>query len=325
MQNNSKNTDIDLVLEIRPWTFIQSRRSDIHYYYHAVENVPMMFDGFESLPIKIDGKRLGMVNYSDSQKKDFNQLTGVYIDELMLKMELHKYFRGTNIYPFEVESEEILTNVLKEIFAEKLKKEDEYAQRERLLTSWFYQEKVTFLNLTGININEAAYFSLFISIEKGIKLNELIDLEEIFESKERVISLIGEFYQMEKGKRMKNIKTTSTPPQAMEEIIDKVNGLECAEFNNLFGADIKGKNEIWHYMIDLKMIDAHGKFLMGSRRSFIRSFVVIMMRYFKVPNQSLTKLIEIFTLKLLGKDMRINESRLEDEQQIEVYFNGNEN
>jgi hypothetical protein len=107
-------------------------------------------------------------------------------------------------------------------------------------------------------------------------------------------------------------------------IIDFVKDIKpCAEFDNLFGNDIKGKIEIWNYMIDLKMIDSNGVFSMGSRRSFIRSFVLIMKKYFKIPNQSDTKLIEIFTLKLLGKSKRINESVKADEQQIEDFLNGN--
>ena len=216
MQSNTQNTDIDLVLEIRPWTFIQSRRSDIHYYYHAVENVPMMFDGFEKLPIKIAGKRLGMVTYSDSQRKDLKQLTGVYMDELLLKMQLYKYLRERNIYPFEVENEEILTNILRDIFAENLARQDKNDRIERLIISWFDQEKGWFEIETNVSSVSSLNFIWFVEYERKIKLNELIDLEEILESKERVISLIGEFYAMENDKRLKSIKSTPTPSPPAE-------------------------------------------------------------------------------------------------------------
>ena len=222
MQSNTQNTDIDLVLEIRPWTFIQSRRSDIHYYYHAVENVPMMFDGFEKLPIKIAGKRLGMVIYSDSQRKDFKELTGVYMDESVLRLQLLMYSSKRNIYPFEVENEEILTNILRDIFAENLKNEDEYAQIQRLITSWFDQEKGWFEIKTNVSSVSSLNFIWFVEYERKIKLNELIDLEEILESRERVIILIGEFYAMENDKRLKSIKSISAPSQAVENEDGKI-------------------------------------------------------------------------------------------------------
>lgn len=323
MQNNSKNTDIDLVLEIRPWTFIQSRRSDIHYYYHAVENLPMMFDGFESLPIKIDGKRLGMVNYSDSQKKDFKQLTGVYMDELMLGMQLLKYFSDNYVRPFEVENEEILTNILRDIFAENLARQDKADQIERLITSWFDQEKGFFESETRVNSLRSINFIWFVSYESNIKLDELIDLEEWMESKERVIELMGMFYAKEKDKRMKSIKSISAPPPGAEELIDNVNGLDCAEFDNLFGTDIKRKNEVWQYMKLLGMIDQNGACLIPNNTSFIKSFIIIMKKYFKIPNQSDTRLIEIFTLKILGKSKRIHTSVPHDEKRIEDFLNVN--
>lgn len=225
MEDKTQNIDIDLVLEIRPWTFDYSRRSDIHFYYHAVENVPMMFDGFEILPIKIGGKRLGMVNYSDSQRKDFKQLTGVAMDELMLKMQLLKYFRGTNVYPFEVENEGTLTNILRDIFAENLAKENKNAQIERLITTWFDQEKEWFELETKVNSVNSLNFIWFVTYESKIKLDELIDLEEFMESKERVIELMGVFYAQEKDKRLKAIN----PPLKGLSNETKIGKLELRE------------------------------------------------------------------------------------------------
>ena len=139
---------------------------------------------------------------------------------------------------------------------------------------------------------------------------------------------IGEFYFeiSEENRIIEVTKTTSATVEEgkKDEIIDFVKDINpCIEFDNLFRNDIKGKIEIWNYMIDLKMIDSNGAFSMGSRRSFIRSFVLIMKKYFKIPNQSDTKLTEIFRLKLLGNSGRINNSVKEDEQQIEDFLNGN--
>lgn len=116
-----------------------------------------------------------------------------------------------------------------------------------------------------------------------------------------------------------------TPPTSPDaEAIDFVKDLNpCTEFDELFGNDIEGKIKIWNYMIDLKMIDSSGAFSMGSRRSFIRSFVLIMKKNFKIPNQSDTKLTKIFRLKLLGNSARINNSVPADEQQIEDFLNEN--
>lgn len=114
-----------------------------------------------------------------------------------------------------------------------------------------------------------------------------------------------------------------TPPPKAEKVIDKVSGLNCAEFDDLFGKSIKNKNELWDYMIDLKMIDADGNYLMGSSFSFIKSFVVIMKKHFKLPYQSETRLVNIITLKIFGKSKRIHVSKKEDERQIEDFLNGN--
>jgi len=47
-----------------------------------------------------------------------------------------------------------------------------------------------------------------------------------------------------------------------------------------------------------------------------------MKKYFKLPNQKDTPLVRIFTLKLLGKSRRINESEKIDEEHIEDFLNG---
>jgi len=73
--------------------------------------------------------------------------------------------------------------------------------------------------------------------------------------------------------------TTSANVEESKEveiiIKDEVNGTPCSEFDNLFGTDIKWKNEVWRYMLDLKVIDANGAFKMGSSRSFILSFIKV--------------------------------------------------
>ena len=73
----------------------------------------------------------------------------------------------------------------------------------------------------------------------------------------------------------------------------------------------------------LGMIDQNGTCLIPENTSFIKSFIIIMKKYFKIPNRSDTKLIEIFTLKILGKSKRIHVSVPQDEIRIEGFLNAN--
>lgn len=263
MEDKTQNTDIDLVLEIRPWTFSQSRRSDIHFYYHPVENVPLMFEGFESMGIKIGSKRLGIVTYSDSQRKEFKQLTGAYMDEIMLKLELLHYFSDNYARPFEVENEEILTNILRDIFAENLAKEDKNAQRKRLITTWFDEVKGDFESLTDVKSLNSHHFIWFVAYESKINLDELIDLEEWIESKDRVIKLMGAFYAKEKDKRLKAIN----PPLTGLSNETKIGKLELREI------------ALWYYydrdvltLLDLNANEVAKKFGWISGKTLMKHF-----------------------------------------------------
>ena len=119
----------------------------------------------------------------------------------------------------------------------------------------------------------------------------------------------------------------NTPPQAVEEIIDKVNGLECAEFNNLFGADIERKNEVWQYMKLLGMIDNEGTYLPIGETAIIRAFVMVMKKNGKfAPTAEEGFLIRIVGLKLLGNNkLRVRKSKqIEDKQREIVRFLNNQ-
>lgn len=125
-------------------------------------------------------------------------------------------------------------------------------------------------------------------------------------------------YQKAKDKQQALIQ--STPEQILSieataatvedgkevEIIikDEVNGTPCIEFNNLFGADIAKKNEVWQYMKLLGMIDNEGKCLHPEKTATIRAFVVVMRKNFKLPfAKSPDELIKIFGLKLSISDI----------------------
>ena len=90
---------------------------------------------------------------------------------------------------------------------------------------------------------------------------------------------VEKFYNLPKNKKYKqktliditphqtlSIDTTSAHVEEGKEveiiIKDEVNGTPCIEFDNLFGADIKRKNEVWQYMKLLRMIDSDGKYLL---------------------------------------------------------------
>ena len=107
-------------------------------------------------------------------------------------------------------------------------------------------------------------------------------------------------------------------------IVDEVTGRDCPEFDNLFGNDLKAKNEIWAYMKHLQMIDDNGNYKVGNNIQFIRAFIVVMVKYFKIPNRRITTLIRIFTLKIFGKSKRIHDFLVVDEKRIEDFFNGNQ-
>lgn len=95
-------------------------------------------------------------------------------------------------------------------------------------------------------------------------------------------------------------ETVQQPPI----IKDEVNGIPCTEFDNLFGADIKRKNEVWQYMKLLAMIDNEGKCLHPEKTATIRAFVVVMRNNFRLPfAKSPDELIKIFGLKLSISDI----------------------
>lgn len=99
-----------------------------------------------------------------------------------------------------------------------------------------------------------------------------------------------------------SIETTSATVEEgkKDEIIDFVKDINpCIEFDDLFRGNVKGKIEIWNYMILLKMIDQDGNYIPIGKTAIIRAFVVLMRKHFKLPiAKSPEEMIRIFGLKL---------------------------
>ena len=103
-------------------------------------------------------------------------------------------------------------------------------------------------------------------------------------------------------------------------IKDEVNGTPCIEFDNLFGADIRRKNEVWQYMKLLGMIDSEGKYLLGGERAIIRAFVMVMKKNGRfTPTADEGFLIRVVGLKLLGDNkLRVRPSKQIHAKQNEI-------
>ena len=141
---------------------------------------------------------------------------------------------------------------------------------------------------------------------------------------------------IEKAKNKKQVLIDITPHQTLsieaaaatvEEskevniiIKDEVNGTPCIEFDNLFGADIRRKNEVWQYMKLLGMIDSEGKYLLGGERAIIRAFVMVMKKNGKfTPTAEEGFLIRVVGLKLLGdNNVRVRPSKQIQAKQNEI-------
>ena len=126
------------------------------------------------------------------------------------------------------------------------------------------------------------------------------------------VSLSKQFYENAKNKQQTlidimphqtlSIETTSATVEEgkKDEIIDFVKDINpCIEFDDLFRGNVKGKIEIWNYMILLKMIDQDGNYIPIGKTAIIRAFVVLMRKHFKLPiAKSPEEMIRIFGLKL---------------------------
>lgn len=217
MQDNTENNDIDFVIEIKAISSLSKENGgiDIQVHFHTVENIPKIYEGYKRLFYTIAEKNCAIVNYTHPQKNNFRNITGIQIP-WRFNIVLSQYMRemGGNI-----ENRQIFLELVGDCF-KKLRDEEEgnIIKRKELIDYWFNEEKDFFNFDTGLNINQSKLFSCFLFVEKGIGLDlyELIDLEEVEVSREDVISLIGEFYAMEKAKRIKTISPTFTPPQQAE-------------------------------------------------------------------------------------------------------------
>jgi hypothetical protein len=142
---------------------------------------------------------------------------------------------------------------------------------------------------------------------------------------------VGKLTELRKLVKSNDILTT---PEQVDEVKkveilvkDEVNGTPCIEFDNLFGADISRKNEVWQYMKLLGMIDNEGTYLLKGERAIIRAFVMVMKKNGRfTPTAEEGFLIRVLGLKLLADNkLRIRKSKqIEDKQKEIVTFLNNQ-
>ena len=188
----------------------------------------------------------------------------------------------------------------------------------------FYGEKKETIG-TEIIVTQ---IQMFIDIQNEFIFNPLLieSRENNIYFKTRLESLLNIWNKYTKTKtpdQAEESKTVQQPPI----IKDEVNGNPCIEFDNLFGADIARKNEVWRYMKLLGMIDNEGNYLLKTERAIIRAFVMVMKKNGRfAPTAEEGFLIRVLGLKLLADNkVRVRKTKqIEDKQKEIVTFLNNQ-